>query len=247
MIDASEVFMAHADAWQAQGRLREPYGGGAAELAGWKLMASGLGYTHLNAACLTNPALADFSEAQEWYRSRDLSWGTLVPSGSAWPHGRLVATQRLMALDASAFSKTTVPSGCVLRRAGAGDIEIVAAIDACAFGSDLAEGRAWMEPLCGSDGAKVAIGELDGLPVATGYALACDGDAGLSVYLGGIAVLPAARRKGIAAAMSSWLLAQGFQAGARFAHLQTDSEGAVAVYKRLGFEELNGIDIYLEQ
>jgi hypothetical protein len=47
--------------------------------------------------------------------------------------------------------------------------------------------------------------------------------------------------------MSSWLLAQGFQAGAKFAHLQTDSDGAVAVYKRLGFEEFNGIDIYLEQ
>jgi hypothetical protein len=44
----------------------------------------------------------------------------------------------------------------------------VAAIDAGAFGSGVAEGRAWLEPLCVSDGAKVAIGELDGLPVATG-------------------------------------------------------------------------------
>jgi ribosomal protein S18 acetylase RimI-like enzyme len=149
-----------------------------------------------------------------------------------------------MAVKAAAFSKAAVPSGCVLRQAGRGDIEVVAAIDAGAFGSGVAEGRSWLEPLCVSDGARVAIGELDGLPVATGYALRCDGDAGLSVYLGGIAVLPAARQRGVAAALSSWLLAPGFEAGARFAHLQTDSNGAARVYERLGFEEFSGIDIY---
>jgi hypothetical protein len=42
----------------------------------------------------------------------------------------------------------------------------------------------------------------------------------------------------------SWLLAPGFEAGARFAHLQTDSNGAARVYERLGFEEFSGIDIY---
>jgi ribosomal protein S18 acetylase RimI-like enzyme len=244
VLDASQVFMAHVDSWQAQGRLREPYGGGTAEFAGWKLMASGLGYSYLNAACMTDPALADIDEAREWYRSRNLPWGTLVPAGSAWPHGQLLLTLRLMAVKAAAFSKAAVPSGCVLHQAGRGDIEVVAAIDAGAFGSGVAEGRSWLEPLCVSDGARVAIGELDGLPVATGYALRCDGDAGLSVYLGGIAVLPATRQRGVAAALSSWLLAPGFEAGARFAHLQTDSNGAARVYERLGFEEFSGIDIY---
>ena len=64
------------------------------------------------------------------------------------------------------------------------------------------------------------------------------------MYLGGIAVLPATRQRGVAAALSSWLLAPGFAAGARFAHLQTDSNGAARVYERLGFEEFSGIDIY---
>jgi len=56
--------MAHVDSWQAQGRLRELWGG-TAEFAGWKLMASGLGYSYLNAACMTDPALADIDEARE--------------------------------------------------------------------------------------------------------------------------------------------------------------------------------------
>ena len=58
-LDPFQVFTAHCDAWQVQGRLREPYGGGAAEFEGWRLMASGLSYAHLNAACVTDPALAD--------------------------------------------------------------------------------------------------------------------------------------------------------------------------------------------
>jgi len=38
--------------------------------------------------------------------------------------------------------------------------------------------RAWLEPLCRSDEAVIAVGELNGVPVATGYALQCDGEAG---------------------------------------------------------------------
>ena len=244
MIDASTVFAAHVDSWQAQGRLRELYGGGTAEYAGWKLMSSGLDYSYFNAACVTDSMLADIGQAREWYRSRHLAWGTLMPSGSAWPHGRLLLTQQLMALEDAAFSRAVTPSGCVLRQADASDVEVVARSDAVAFGSDPKEGRAWLEPLCVSDGARVAIGEVDGLPVATGYSLLCDGDAGLSVYIGGIAVLPAARRKGIGAALSSWLLGHGFESGARFGHLQTDSKDAARVYERLGLSEFGGIDIY---
>jgi len=103
-----------------------------------------------------------------------------------------------------------------------------------------------MEPHFGFDQVDVAIGELDGTPVATGYALRCDGEAGPTVYLGGIAVLPAARRRGVAAALSSWLLARGFDEGAGFAHLQTDSQGAARVYAKLGCVEFRGVDIYVD-
>jgi GNAT superfamily N-acetyltransferase len=151
-----------------------------------------------------------------------------------------------MAVEADAFEPATQPSGLILRRATAAseDLEIIARVDSAAFGSDSAGEREWLAPLCGIDEAEVAIAELHGAPVATGYAFRCDGDAGQTVYLGGIGVLPGARRRGIAAALSSWLLSHGFQEGARFGHLQTDSQGAARVYASLGFEEYNGIDIY---
>lgn len=245
-LDPFQVFTAHCDAWQVQGRLREPYGGGAAELAGWRLMASGLPYAHLNAACVTDPALADIDQAREWYRSRNLAWGALLPSGSPWPHGRLRLTLRLMAVVPTRFSGTPAPFGLALRRADSDDIGAVVTVDTGAFGSGGAAARAWLEPLCRSDEAVIALGELDGVPVATGYALRCDGQAGPSVYLGGIGVLPAARRRGVAAALSTWLLARGFAEGAGFGHLQTDSDSAARVYARLGFEEFKGIDVYLK-
>lgn len=47
---AAPVWAAHADAWQAEGRIRTPYGGGAEELPGVRLMASGLPYAQWNAA-----------------------------------------------------------------------------------------------------------------------------------------------------------------------------------------------------
>jgi len=62
--------------------------------------------------------------------------------------------------------------------------------------------------------------------------------------VGGIGVLPTARRRGVGAALSSWLVARAFEHGAVLAHLQTESDGAARVYARLGFDEFNGIDIY---
>ena len=155
-------------------------------------------------------------------------------------------THQVMAVEAESFVPAQVPLGLVLRKAEANDVGVVALVDADAFGTDSEASRAWMEPHFGFDEAVVALGELDGVAVATGYTLLCDGDAGQTLYLGGIAVLPAARRRGIAAALSSWLLWRGFEAGARLAHLQADSEAAGRVYARLGFEECDGIDIYVD-
>jgi hypothetical protein len=46
--------------------------------------------------------------------------------------------------------------------------------------------------------------------------------------------------------MSSWLLAQGFAAGAELAHLHPDSDEAARIYARLAFTEVPGLEIYVD-
>jgi len=70
--------------------------------------------------------------------------------------------------------------------------------------------------------------------------------AGPAVFLAGVAVLERARRRGIAAAMSAWLLEQAFAAGARLAHLHPDTDAAGRVYSRLGFTPAGALDIYVD-
>jgi ribosomal protein S18 acetylase RimI-like enzyme len=217
-----------------------------AALDGWRLAASGLPHAYLNVGCVVDPAIAEPDRASEWFRTRGLPWSALLPSGCPWPHGPAIVTLRLMAMQAVTLPKSSPVPGLVLRRASGSteDIEAAAVVDAASFDADYDETRRWIEPHFGRDEVRVAIGELDGVAVATGFSLRCDGEAGRTVYLGGIGVVEAARRRGIAGALSSWLLVRGFEEGARFAHLHTESDGAARVYARLGLLELNGIDVY---
>ena len=86
---------------------------------------------------------------------------------------------------------------------------------------------------------------LDGEPAGTGYAIATDGRAGPALYLAGVAVRADARRRGVGAALSSWLVARGLRAGARLAHLHADTDGAARVYERLGFADTTGLEVYV--
>ena len=59
-------------------------------------------------------------------------------------------------------------------------------------------------------------------------------------------MLSAARRRGVGAALSSWLLERGFAAGAELAHLNPDTDEAARLYGRLGFVETRGLDMYVD-
>ncbi len=67
--------------------------------------------------------------------------------------------------------------------------------------------------------------------------------AGLAVRA---AVAAPFRRRGVAAAVSTWLLARGFESGARLAHLHADTEAAARVYARLGFSEAGALEVFAE-
>jgi GNAT superfamily N-acetyltransferase len=241
----ARVRAAHGDAWEAQGRLREAAGGGALELRGIRLMASGLPYAQFNNGDVTEPD-PDLEGARAFYAQRRVPWGVCVPSHLPWPHGRHLFRKRLMGLPAAAFQPVPAVPGLQIERAGPGQLETVVAVDTAAFVSDPAQMRPWLEPCLRARRVEVALATLGGEPVATALALRSGGRAGPCLCLGGVAVLAAARRRGVGAAISSWLLARGLAAGAQLAHLQADSDDAARVYARLGFAETGGLDVYVE-
>jgi GNAT superfamily N-acetyltransferase len=239
----ARVRTAHADAWAAEGVLREPMGGGALTLTGIRCMASGLPQPDRNGADVT-AAYPDLEGARAFYAERGLALGVRVPKGMRWSAGRHVVDLRLMGLDAGAFAPAPPVSGLTVREAGPEDLETVAAIDAEAFGGEPDDARPWIAPRLGAPGFTVALAELGGEPAATAHAIVTDSAAGPAVLLGGVAVAAAVRRRGIGAAISSWLLAGGFAAGARLAHLHADTDGAARVYGRLGFGEAGALAVF---
>ncbi|MEA2384306.1 MAG: hypothetical protein QOH72_4277 [Solirubrobacteraceae bacterium] len=240
----TRVHVAHADAWEAEGRLREPDGGGVLAVRGLRLMASGLAQPQWNSGDVTAPD-PDLGAARAFYAERGAEWGLRVPAGMAWKHGRRVLTLRLMALDPAGFRPVPAAAGVAAREATADDLDAVVAIDAAAFESDPADERAWLAPHLSAAAVTTALATLDGAPAGTGYTVRSDGRAGPAVYLAGVAVLPAARRRGVGAALSSWLLARGLADGARLAHLHADTDAAARVYARLGFADTTGFDVYV--
>ena len=173
-------------------------------------------------------------------------WGVRVPVGIEWSAGRLLFRKRLMGLERADFRPAPAVPGLRVRAAGASDFETVLHVDALAFESDPEEGREWLAGQLGAAPVVSALAELDDEPVATAYSLRSDGLAGPCLYLAGIGVLGHARRRGVGAAISSWLLERGFAAGAELAHLHPDTDEAARIYSRLGFVETDGFDVYVK-
>ncbi len=242
---ANRVRLAVGDTWQAQGHLREPYGGGAAELPGIRLMASGLPHAQWNSGDVDDPAVVDIAVVRAWYEQRKVPWGVRVPADAAWRHGTRLFRKRLMSRDASPV-RWSAPAGLTIRQAQLRDLPDVVAIDSSAFGDDPETVRPWIEPHFVARSVTVGLAELDGDPVGTAYTVATSGRAGPCVFLGGVATRPDARRRGMASALSGWLLTRGFAAGATLAHLNPDDEAAARVYARLGFVEQGGFDVYVD-
>ncbi|HET7531221.1 MAG TPA: GNAT family N-acetyltransferase [Mycobacteriales bacterium] len=237
---------AHGDAWQALGRIHAAHGGGTAELPGIRLMGSGLPHPQWNNGDVDDPAAVDIAAVRQWYVDLGVPWGVRVRAGDRWPHGRLLFGKRLMAVTPARAVAAEPPAGVSVSAAGEAQLDGVLVVDSVAFGSSAEAERPWLAPLLGRPDAVVAAAHFGDRIVGSGYAVVADGLAGRSVYVAGIGVLPEARRRGIGAAVSSWLIDWGLGLGAELAHLHPDTDAAASVYRRLGFTEVEGFDVYVD-
>jgi ribosomal protein S18 acetylase RimI-like enzyme len=237
--------LAHGDAWQALGRLHAARGRGrVAQVPGALLMASDLPLPQYNNVDVTDPEAVDVAAVARWYDELDVPWGARVPAGADWSSGRLLFRKRLMALRSEDLVRPAPDDRIVVAAAGPDDLDAVVRLDVAAFGDAGEPQRRWLEALLSGGDVTVALASWEGAPAGTGYAVRTDGLAGPAVYVAGIGVDPAFRRRGLGAALSAHLVEQ---AGAhRLAHLHPDTDEAVRVYRRLGFVEVPGFDVYVD-
>lgn len=245
-MDEHSLHAAQGDAQAALGRACAPYGGGDLELPGVRLMSSGIAVPQWNTGDVDDPSLVDLDRVRAWFAERGVPWGVRVPVGLPWTAGRHVVRQRVMGLDSADLQDTAPVRGLQLRPAGPQDVGDVVAVDVAAFHGDVALSGEWWRRLVGAETLRVVLARLDGRVAGAAYAVLADGRAGRSVGLYGVGVVPDARRRGVASAMSRWLLEAAFQDGAVLAHLNPDTDDAARVYARLGFVESDGFDIYVD-
>ncbi|GGO83484.1 GNAT family N-acetyltransferase [Wenjunlia tyrosinilytica] len=243
-VPAVGVHAALAAAWQAEGTLREPYGGGAATLPGVRVMASGLPDARWwNNGDVERPDF-DLDAVRAWYEGRADEWGLRVPAGMEWRHGGTKLTrQRCMGLFPEAFRPAPRTDAVTIRRAGPEDVEAFAHVDATAFGDPPQRTRSWCEPQLTSGDPRfhLVLAEIDGDPIGVATAVRT----GESVAVFGVGVLEEARRRGIGSALTSVLVAEAFHDGARLSVLNPDTRAAARLYAGLGFVESGGLDIYV--
>jgi len=232
------VRTAHGDAWQAEGRLREPWGGGVAEVPGARLMATGLPAAKWNNADVTSGKV-DIPAMRAWYEGRDVPWGVRVPVEIELRLGEPLFVKRCAGLRSDDLLLALPVRGLEIRRASVADLETYARMESEGFEDDLGLIRRWLEPAIGSPGFAHWLVESASGPVALGMTLRTDERAGPAVYLGGVMVLPEWQGLGVERWLASEALADAFSNGATLAHFNPDDEELPWV-RRLGFVEVPG-------
>jgi hypothetical protein len=149
---------AHGDAWQAEGRLRAPFGGGAAEIRGARMMASGLPVPKWNNADIVS-ADVDVDALQAWYAERDVPWGIRVPLELSFNLGEPLFEKRCAGLLPDALRPAATVRGVSIRRASPADRRVDGRIHPPSLASRPAgvcgrrAGRFWV----GRSGARTSV------------------------------------------------------------------------------------------
>jgi len=151
---------------------------------------------------------------------------------------RVIQTEPGMVVRPLELSEPPVPGGVAIDPAG-DRLEEVAAVVTEGFGGDLSINRGFVAPAVFEDPrARIFLASLDGEPVATVETWLQDGVLGVF----GVATVPGARRRGIAAAITAHAIRE--RAGeADLAFLQSSAMGH-GVYRSIGFRAVSTWEVW---
>jgi hypothetical protein len=247
------VRTAHGDAWQAEGRLREPYGGGVCVVRGARAMASGIRMPKWNNADVTHEQV-DLEALSVWYGSRGLPWGLRVPLELSLAVGEPLFVKRCMGLVASRGAESGLrpldhAGGVQIRRIRADERDRFVALEVAAFGDDPAMARAWLAPQFDVAGFDHWVAELAGTTVGSATSVQSDELAGPAVMITGMAALPGADARLVKAQLSAQISAAAAHAGpgATLVHVYPDDDEEAAAFAAVGFIEVPGFLVRLVQ
>lgn len=207
------VRAAHADAWELEGRAREPYGGGAARVRGARLMASGIAETKWNNADVID-ASVDVDAIRSWYAARDTPWGMRIPLELDLDVGEPLFVKRCVALRSPRSPRRGGASLEVRREQVAAEF---ASAEARAFRYDADDALTWVAPQFGHPGFRHWVARVDGETAAIGTTVRTDGDAGPAAYLTGLALVAGAPIDALTLVVDH-AAADAFASGAVFVH-----------------------------
>jgi hypothetical protein len=247
------VRTAHADAWQAVGRLREPYGGGACAVRGARAMASGIRTPKWNNADVTHEQV-DLEALSVWYAALGMPWGLRVPLEISLAVGEPLFVKRCMGLVASSGAESGLrpldhADAVEVRRIRADERDRFVALEVAAFGDDPATVRAWLAPQFGVAAFEHWVAELAGATVGSAASVRSDELAGPAVMVTGMAALPGADAQLVKAQLSAQISAQALHAGpgATLVHVYPDDDEEAAAFAAVGFIEVPGFLVRLVQ
>lgn len=233
-----------ADAADTQARVRAHDGARSKWSEGGHYFAAGIVDGRYSSAHVTDPSTFDVTDAFEWFAQNGEPLVVRAPRGYS-VSGTNIGSRVLMQTTVDDLRHGTgyFPT----RRAASDDIGRLMTVDRAAFGEpDNATAlEQWIAGHVRSDDIVTGAIELMGSPVATGYVVLAEGKAGRTAQIGGIAVVPMMKRRGLGAAITTWLADYAFEQGCDLVHLYTDSDDARRLYTRLGFTEVGAIDVWV--
>jgi ribosomal protein S18 acetylase RimI-like enzyme len=194
----------------------------------------------------------DQPEEIEWVTELSPGVGPAVEGAGMRPLGH-----PLMHLPLDGFTPIEAPAGVeVMLVAPQGDLALMNAVANIAFAAPgtsvhLNDGSALDAAVAAADPDTIAftrerladgftvmaMAKVEGDPVAVGSFQSTDGAAEIT----GVATLPGFRRRGIGAALTSYLASEAFARGVEVIFLSADSHDVARVYGRLGFVTIGSV------